>query len=688
MTQRNLRKTVAGVSQNKRVRAIALEVINGRATVKIAGSSRPLYGLPVTGGEVVAGQEVFVDYISGQPVVSSYRESAPMSKGVSRIRTRMIIPDPDVPLSGSDHTHTESQITDLIHSATKIRGRTITTGSPVDGDTMSWDEETSEWIYGSVISSISIILDNFSTLCDGTKKLFTTSKKFISGSTRAFLNGLLQEEGKDYNESANCLNIVFDTAPFTSDSLLIQYMDNGPSSLFISGPYTAGSILDHMMTIQLHDHTTESDGNLSPEELVLRYLNDGVGGLAITDHNLMTTQPAGMTLAINGDEVTQSYGHLGAIGITKLPTGSSVQTYIDSILADNGIAILNHPKWTTGFSLATMQSLTGYHGIEIFNMHVQKLTGTGFDIVDWDALLSGTRHNIWGFATDDFHSKVFNTASNTGRIHVFAKSNSLTDVLDSIRAGNFVADVSNYGITPKMPIVTREGISIDVPGATGIKFIGSTGELQSTSGSNASYQFSQTDDYVRIEAIGDYTEPFDEAIDQTNRWSNVHVTGSWITGGGVLTEPLNEESMIWCNRHVYGDFEASVMIKGTAAAPDRAGLTFHGTDTDKYFVIRLTAGNALQIVNQAGSTLAAAGFTSGSGIWYHLKVDYTKATGVYRGKAWADGDSEPDWMITYNGGATQNGMFGLRTWKAMQFDNLYIDGFTSYYQPIPVGDWQ
>lgn len=149
MTQRNLRKTVAGVSQNKRVRAIALEVINGRATVKIAGSSRPLYGLPVTGGEVVAGQEVFVDYISGQPVVSSYRESAPMSKGVSRIRTRMIIPDPDVPLSGSDHTHTESQITDLVHSATKIRGRAITTGSPIDGDTLLWDTSSGSWIYGA-----------------------------------------------------------------------------------------------------------------------------------------------------------------------------------------------------------------------------------------------------------------------------------------------------------------------------------------------------------------------------------------------------------------------------------------------------------------------------------------------------------------------------------------------------------
>lgn len=148
--QRNLRKTIAGVSQNKRVRAIALEVINGRATVKISGSSRPLYGLPVTGGEVVAGQEVFVDYTSGQPVVSSYREDAPTSETVSRMRTRVVIPDPDVPLSGSDHTHIQAQITDLIHSATYIRGRLVTmTGSPVDGDVITWDDDIDEWVYSA-----------------------------------------------------------------------------------------------------------------------------------------------------------------------------------------------------------------------------------------------------------------------------------------------------------------------------------------------------------------------------------------------------------------------------------------------------------------------------------------------------------------------------------------------------------
>ncbi|MCA1599787.1 MAG: PHP domain-containing protein, partial [Chloroflexi bacterium] len=39
------------------------------------------------------------------------------------------------------------------------------------------------------------------------------------------------------------------------------------------------------MTIDLHTHTTASDGTLTPAELVHAALRDGVDVLAITDHD-------------------------------------------------------------------------------------------------------------------------------------------------------------------------------------------------------------------------------------------------------------------------------------------------------------------------------------------------------------------------------------------------------------------
>lgn len=149
MTIRNLRSAVAGIQQNRRIRAIALEVINGRATVKLAGSSQLLYGLSITGGTIVAGQEVYVDYTTGNPVVHSYQEDSPSVSLATRTKVREIIRDPEIPLSVSNHTHVESQITDLLHNAASIRGRTITTGSPSDGNTLLWDESSGSWIYGA-----------------------------------------------------------------------------------------------------------------------------------------------------------------------------------------------------------------------------------------------------------------------------------------------------------------------------------------------------------------------------------------------------------------------------------------------------------------------------------------------------------------------------------------------------------
>jgi hypothetical protein len=152
---RNLRSAIAGVTQNKRVKAIALEVIGGKASVKLVGSSQVLYGLSITGGTVIAGQEIYVDYTTGQPVVHSYQEQT-VSNTITRAKPRIITTDPDFPGSGSSsqHTHNENQIIDLIHDAQYIRGIAIdSSGSPTDKQALVYDITTNKIVFENVETS-------------------------------------------------------------------------------------------------------------------------------------------------------------------------------------------------------------------------------------------------------------------------------------------------------------------------------------------------------------------------------------------------------------------------------------------------------------------------------------------------------------------------------------------------------
>ena len=56
-----------------------------------------------------------------------------------------------VPFLG--HHHVESQITDIVHDAVKLRTRDISTTAPTDGQTYRWDSGASEWVPSGVIAT-------------------------------------------------------------------------------------------------------------------------------------------------------------------------------------------------------------------------------------------------------------------------------------------------------------------------------------------------------------------------------------------------------------------------------------------------------------------------------------------------------------------------------------------------------
>ena len=113
-----------------------------------------------------------------------------------------------------------------------------------------------------------------------------------------------------------------------------------------------------IMKVELHSHTHYSrgtkilyDGVESPEKMVRRAKELGLGALAITDHNtilgLKDARAAGKkygVLIIPGEEIGSKDGHILALGIKKvIRPGLSASETVDLIHKQGGVAISVHP---------------------------------------------------------------------------------------------------------------------------------------------------------------------------------------------------------------------------------------------------------------------------------------------------------------------------------------------------------
>jgi hypothetical protein len=176
-----------------------------------------------------------------------------------------------------------------------------------------------------------------------------------------------------------------------------------------SNPFAASGT---WLRCALHAHTTCSDGELSPEELVALYEGAGFDVLAITDHWVRTEAPStDRLLVVPSSELSfvspgEPDGHLLAYGIDEDPL-EFVRTRPDLAAASawvaehGGVAYLAHPYWT-GAPASGMSLNDGIAGLEVYNAGCELETGRGLSTVHWDDLLErGER--CFGIATDDSH---------------------------------------------------------------------------------------------------------------------------------------------------------------------------------------------------------------------------------------------------------------------------------------------
>lgn len=126
----------------------------------------------------------------------------------------------------------------------------------------------------------------------------------------------------------------------------------------------------------LHCHTTNSDGKLTPEECKAFYREHGYDFLSITDHRKLseeTHMEDGM-LVLCGMEMDYylpgEVVHLVGVGLSQElnqhDVSRNMQSYIDLANRYDGRVIIAHPAW----SLNTVTTLSGLHGLtaaEIYN---------------------------------------------------------------------------------------------------------------------------------------------------------------------------------------------------------------------------------------------------------------------------------------------------------------------------------
>ena len=279
-----------------------------------------------------------------------------------------------------------------------------------------------------------------------------------------------------------------------------------------------------------HTHTTESDGDSSPDEVTAWYKQHGYHFLVLSDHNVLTSIEAlnalhgkdGNFLLIKGEEVSDTFSgkpvHVNGLDVSEKvepQKGASLldvlQRNVDAIRRVRGVPHINHPNFRWALSTAELQSVRNTRLFEIYNGHpqVNNLGGGGVPGLEeiWDAILSsGTL--LHGIAVDDAHNfkDLGNPAvAGPGRGWVMVRAARLEarSLLDALEAGQFYAstgvELADYAVSARAMTIT---VKKDAWAKYRIQFIGKGGRvLQEAIDNPAEYVFRGDEGYVRAKVF-------------------------------------------------------------------------------------------------------------------------------------------------------------------------------------------
>lgn len=257
----------------------------------------------------------------------------------------------------------------------------------------------------------------------------------------------------------------------------------------------------------LHSHTTNSDGLLTPSQVVLLYETGGYDFLSITDHDKLTDveslEHEGIIL-LPGEEVSIGKLHLVAFNIKREIEAKDPEEVIKEAESQGGEVIVAHPYWSS-LTIEDLENIKGCLGIEVYNATCEISVAKGYANVYWDILLSKGRIT-YGFAVDDIHTGgliPYRRPSDAykGWIMVKVKEKNSESLMESLRKGLFY---STMGPEIRDLQVEDEIIRVKSSPARVISFISRNGLgkrffAHDKPLTEAAYVMRGSESYVRIE---------------------------------------------------------------------------------------------------------------------------------------------------------------------------------------------
>lgn len=288
----------------------------------------------------------------------------------------------------------------------------------------------------------------------------------------------------------------------------------------------------------IHSHTTQSDGMLTPKEAVNLYQENGYHFLCLSDHDkyvdykdkfntedfiLLPGVECSVKLDVNGTRVKVHHIH-GILGDQELLANCKdpfaveekfeIKVYkgqwngLDAAqkkvneLRDRGCLVMyNHPLWSK-VRLDEFAELKNVWALEIYNYGCIFEGGVHQDTRDWDAILE-TGRQIFGVATDDNHNMPGVNDSCGGWIMVKAEELTRECIVFNMRTGNFYSssgpEIYDWGI--------RDGVAyVDCSACKKINFVcgGAVGVGATVLGekvTHGEYVLKGMENYVRAECI-------------------------------------------------------------------------------------------------------------------------------------------------------------------------------------------
>lgn len=278
----------------------------------------------------------------------------------------------------------------------------------------------------------------------------------------------------------------------------------------------------------LHAHTTRSDGDTSPADVARWYRDHGYGFLALTDHNVRTDpdELAAMVTPdfalIGGEEVSMWVSgrqvHVNAICTRAVVAAGTFPRVTDAlehaigeILAQDGVALVNHPNFDWALSADDVVAADGAVLLEIASGHpyVHSRGDAAHPSHEqlWDAALTAGRE-VMGVGGDDMHHLVTDADPEAfpgvAWIQVFVDEPRADLVCQALRRGALYASTGASLRAIRVSADTYEVNPVD-QGAT-VVFIGSRGRLlaRSPTKGDARYRITGDEGYVRarVETTG------------------------------------------------------------------------------------------------------------------------------------------------------------------------------------------